>query len=649
MNQLPRNVLYGGSTTTRPQPVLLRAGQLTAVFEPDTGFLRYIRLGDHEVVRCIYAAVRDQNWSTIPAQLSNLKVESKGDSFRLTFDVECRQGAIDFIWKGEITGEERGRMEFRFEGEARSTFLRNRIGICLLHPMAECAGKPCTVEKVDGTAESGVFPRYISPDQPFKQIRAVTHEVVTGVRAEVRFEGDIFEMEDQRNWTDASFKTYSTPLDLSRPVQIETGTRIRQTVTVTLIGAEQKRVLPVVQGRTPQLSIATTPVISKPGIGLGRASHGQLLTAAEIARLKRLRLSHLRVDLKLVDPQYPETLRQALAEATQLGISLHVALFLSSKAEEELAALVEELKAAGPKVSLWMIFHDPVRVTDTKLVRLAHQHLSAFGANILLAAGTNAYFVELNRQRPTSEFRAAPCYSITPQVHAFDNSTLIENLSGQAATVESAHQLWPHSTVISPITLRARFNPDASGSDAAQRTDQLPPEVDVRQMSLFGAGWTLGSIARLAGAGDVHSLTYFETTGWRGVMETEKGCPLPDKFPSLPGMVFPVYHVFAEIADYDRIYPTFSSHPLQVDGLTLLDAKDRRRILVANFLGEAQEVKIKTGTCRVRIRYLDERNAEQALIEPESFATQAGETQESASGKIALQLLPYALAVVDEL
>ena len=25
----------------------------------------------------------------------------------------------------------------------------------------------------------------------------------------IRFEGEVFEMEDQRNWTDASFKTYA--------------------------------------------------------------------------------------------------------------------------------------------------------------------------------------------------------------------------------------------------------------------------------------------------------------------------------------------------------------------------------------------------------------------------------------------------------
>jgi len=145
---------------------------------------------------------------------------------------------------------------------------------------------------------------------------------------------------------------------------------------------------------------------------------------------------------------------------------------------------------------------------------------------------------------------------------------------------------------------------------------ELPSDVDPRQMSLFGGGWTLGSIARLATTGFVHSLTYFETTGWRGVMETEAGPPLPEKFPSAPGTVFPMFHVLADIAEFPgkQIYPTHSSHPLLVAGLTLFDARGRRRILVANLTGEPQDVKIKTGTCRARVRQLDETNAEAACV-----------------------------------
>ena len=266
---------------------------------------------------------------------------------------------------------------------------------------------------------------------------------------------------------------------------------------------------------------------------------------------------------------------------------------------------------------------------------------------MLFAAGTNAFFVELNRQRPEVDSQALPCFSITPQVHAFDQSTLIENLAGQAAALESARQWTPRAVVISPITLRGRFNPDAAGGDAPETGGTLPAPVDVRQMSLFGAGWTLGSIAQLAVQQGLHSLTYFETTGWRGIMETEHGSPLPELFRSVPGMVFPIYHVLAEMADFNRLAPTHSSHPLQVGGLTLLDAQDRRRILVANFLGETQDIKIETGTCPARVRSLDEQTAETALLDPETFRNQAGETVVAVAGQIELRLLPYALAVVD--
>ena len=42
--------------------------------------------------------------------------------------------------------------------------------------------------------------------------------------ANVAFDGDIFEMEDQRNWTDASYKIYSTPLRLPFPCRCAAAT-----------------------------------------------------------------------------------------------------------------------------------------------------------------------------------------------------------------------------------------------------------------------------------------------------------------------------------------------------------------------------------------------------------------------------------------
>src|SRR6267143_4606367 len=99
---LSKTLVYYGSKELIPEPVGLVAGPLTMQFEPLTGLVRYIRIGDHEIVRAIYAAVRDENWATIPPRLSNMRQEVGKDCFRLSFDVGCQQGQIDYLWRGEI-------------------------------------------------------------------------------------------------------------------------------------------------------------------------------------------------------------------------------------------------------------------------------------------------------------------------------------------------------------------------------------------------------------------------------------------------------------------------------------------------------------------------------------------------------------------
>ncbi len=628
-----------------PAPLQLNAGPLTMIFQPESGFLRHLRLGDHEVVRALYGAVRDRNWDTITPKILNLEASTAKDSFKIDFDAECLRGEIDFLWHGTISGDAQGTVTYRFEGEARSAFLRNRIGLLALHPIIECAGKPCTVEKADGATEQGVFPKHISPHQPFERIRAITYEPAPGQKVTVRFEGDVFEMEDQRNWTDASFKTYSTPLELPFPARIEKGTRIQQTVQVSL-PAPARRILPVLLGRGAQLSISTTPILQRPPIGLAMASHGRPLTGKEADRLKRLRLGHLRADLDLSGDFSPK-LGQAAEESRRIEAPLHLSLLLGPDPQAELRAFLDELKRVQPKVALWLIFKTGEVVTGENWIAPARQALREYAPNVLFAAGTRMPFAELNRNRPRPDASALPCYPISPQVHAFDDTTLVENLAAQADTVATAREFSPRPAVISPITLRPQSNPNPNRPAEMPVEAELPSAVDARQMSLFGAGWTLGSITRLAATGGVHSLTYYETTGWGGVMEREADSPLPQKFRSLAGGVFPVYHLFADMANYQRLYPTHSSHPLQVEAITVLDAQNRRRILAANFLAEPQEVKIKTGTCRAQLRYLDETNAVEAMRDPGAFAESAGAVVDSVSGKIELKLLPYALARVD--
>ena len=86
-----QNILLYGQPELPPAPLTLRAGPLTMIFEPDNAFLRYVRLGDHEIIRSIYAVVRDGNWNTIAWRVLNLKSDVRADSNDLAYDVGCEE------------------------------------------------------------------------------------------------------------------------------------------------------------------------------------------------------------------------------------------------------------------------------------------------------------------------------------------------------------------------------------------------------------------------------------------------------------------------------------------------------------------------------------------------------------------------------
>ncbi|NDJ61694.1 MAG: hypothetical protein GYB67_11250, partial [Chloroflexi bacterium] len=185
-------------------------------------------------------------------------------------------------------------------------------------------------------------------------------------------------------------------------------------------------------------------------------------------------------------------------------------------------------------------------------------------------------------------------YSINPQVHAFDNLSLIETLGAHIYTVETARSFCGQTPVIvGPVTFKMRRNPNATGPMPPTPPGELPETTDVRQMSLLGAGWTLGSLKYLAESGVV-SVTYYKTEGLEGIMQSADGSPLPDKFPTLPGAkLYPMWQVFKAVTRFagGEIIHSHASQPLRVDGLVLRKDNDLA-LLLANYTAQPQTVRI---------------------------------------------------------
>jgi hypothetical protein len=600
----------------------LRAGPLTLRF--DAGDLRYIKLGEREVIRRIYAAVRDRNWGTVPSEISWLKSEIAEGHFHISYTCTHRQNEIHFVWQAEIVGESDGSIRFTFDGEAKSTFLRNRIGFCVLHPIRECAGARCRAQHADGTRRELTFPELVAAEQPvlgFHNLVGLAHEIEQDLWAEVKFTGDVFEMEDQRNWSDASFKTFCTPSQVPYPVEIKAGTRVKQEIRLKIVDwrlkngncspaamqnssiNNQQSAIFNLQSEESAVSIClTTESRPLPTIGLGVASHGQPLTAKEIELLSRLRLGHLRCDVKLANPVWPESLRLAWRQATPLGVPLELAVHLPREGGERgLTELSAQLRALKITVVRVLLFRDGEKTLSLASLQFARPHLAFL--EVAIGAGTDADFYQLNQFRPPPTEADFIHWSMNPQVHAFDLTSLAETPAAIPAQLRSAAVFFPGKPlVVSPVTLKPRFNPVATGPDPAVSASELPPQVDPRQLSPFAAAWTLATLKYLAEAG-AESVTLFETTGWRGVMERAAGSPLPTKFPSEAGQVFPLFYTIGGVNRFSggEVIISRSGDPLRVESLAL-EKNDLVCLWLANMTDQKQRA-VVSGFRRVAHRH----------------------------------------------
>ena len=505
--------------------------------------------------------------------------------------------------------------------------------------MQECAGTPCVVEHVDGTRRDGCFPREIAPHQPFTAVRAIAHEAAPGVWARVRCEGDAFEMEDQRNWTDASYKTYCTPLDRAFPVLVEQGTVVQQSVTLSLEGMPRAWTSAVASGAGSdhvEVSVDVARATPLPRLGVALDDHRRPLDPAAAALLRALRPAHLRVELPLHDVALATRLHVAAESARALGVPWEAALVVTDDAEVELRRLRTELDTLRPAVARWLVFHVNERSTSARWVALARRALGDGVTGAPVGGGTNAYFAHLNRGRPPAGAFDVVCYSINPQVHAFDDLSLVETLPMHAETARAARRIAGGAAVaVGPVTLRPRFNPSATGPAAA------PATADPRLSTLLGAAWTLGSVKWLA-EGGAESVTYFATGGPHGILDTPPAGGAPT--------VHPPYHVLAdacEWADADAL-ATESSDPLRVEALMLRRAGETR-LLLANLSPEPQRVRVRNPApgALAHIRRLDAATVDGARREPARFRSGEGEPLDGRGDSLLVELGAHACACVD--
>jgi hypothetical protein len=547
----------------------LKAGDITLQYE--NGMLRYLQTESGEVLRMIYFAVRDKNWGTVTPQISNEHIHSTPDSFALSYECLFEEGDIRMTWQVQIEGTNNSMVRFIITGKALSTFQKNRAGFCVLHPIEGCAGKTVTIQQTNGSSHNYFFPEYISPYQPFKDIAGMEWMPSPSCKAVLQFKGDVFETEDHRNWTDNNFKTYCTPLSIPNPVTMNTGDELRQEVVLTV---EETGKSVFLKEDEVKITINKNERIRIPPVGIGMHGIQNSNYAAALKVLSGYGFHHCRMDIRLNDTKWPVVLAQGIAECSILKTKLEIALFTDDNTYDQIQLLADFITEKSIVSSLTVLSLNE-KCINAKSLQDVLPLLRKNFPGIPIGAGTDIYFAELNRSSLPAEELDFVQYSVNPQVHAFDDASVVENAGAQGSTVISARKKLGKPVHLSPVTLKIRYNADA--------TDPMKtgiPSPDPRQKTFFCAAWTVASFKYAIESG-VGSLTYYETVGDRGIMSIEN-----NKL-----QVFPVATVFQWLLQKKWIaaVKSSSSHPFKVSSLVVLSNKETC-LLLANHSNEKQQV-----------------------------------------------------------
>lgn len=514
-----RAVMLYGADEPVAQARTLNAGPVSAEF--DTGKLRYIRFAGTEAIRAISYVTRDQFWGTDVPEIRDLQIDEGPDGFTITYAATCLRGDESYSYSARITGTPT-QLRFEATGAGDTNFLTCRTGFVVLHGVQGIVGEALSVEHVDGRVTQSVFPERIDPDCPFRDIRALTHSVSPGVRVRCEMTGDTFEMEDQRNWTDASFKTYVRPLSLPQPYTIAPGEQVTQAVTLTFEGEA-----PAAASKSNEVTVTVGQLQGAiPKVGMWVDTPDIQAAATRLDQLSALRPAFLSCHLDITK-QDATTAFNALtnvAKSMEAPLALE-AVISGDDVDAEMTAIANaaasaSLTFADVAVSLAgdLAFVPPgsqfPNMDDFEALFAAAR--SAF-PNARIGGGNFVYFTELNRKPVPAAPLDYLVHGTSAVVHAADDRSVtetIECLPYVFRSMKAGYGDKPYR--VSPAGIGSRTSPfgnDPTPNPNAARVTMT--DKDPRQRGLLGAAWHLSYLVKAA-ACDVDSVALATPTGGFG-------------------------------------------------------------------------------------------------------------------------------------
>ena len=599
MSKTSLATLLYGTEEAPAEPLQLRAGPLDMTLE--RGKLWNLRLGDVEVWHGLGFVYRDVDWGTPDPVIEHTETEIGRDAFRVECSGYIPCGTARLPFRVKVDGAKDGYIRFAAEAIPETDIASNRTGLCLLHPMS-VGGARVAIEHVDGRESQSTFPVLVPPWPPFMLIRAIRHEYARDHWARCEFDGDLFELEDQRNNSDASFKTYNRSNLMPRPYWLRAGVPIRQSALLWVerpASVHRRKAAPAVK---VSLNTATRPL---PRVGTEIGPSDAKLSSAAVAALSAMRPSHLHLAVDQAAGERSTDIDwngvRKLVDAAGSQLRLDLLLHDIESAPSVLDALRSQLDAARIVPESLAIFPSEQPCLDVARERFPDTRIGG---------GTHQFFVQLHRAERVGAVDFAS-FTTSPIVHGTREPEVMLTLQALPSLIETLRKRFPMPMPvrIGPSTIGARSSPlgNQPFSDGTRRMTLA--RNDPRCRGLFGAAWSLGYVAQLATAG-VETITLMSLTGDSGVLED---------VPS-GALLHPTYFLLSRLAGPARLRELVIDDPSSITGLAI-STGNRVELLLANLTASTIEVEFPCLPASGNVAIMDATHWESFRANPDPWAT----------------------------
>ena len=451
----------------------------------DNLFLRNIKYNNIEILKLISFLVRDKNWNNYSPDI--IKTSSYNKDQQLHFEFDLKYGDVEQLEVKLLLSIGSNSVKLIANGKFLTDFWTNRIGFNLLLPLDGVVNQQVIVSKSDQTTETLKYPLIIQPDQPMVKFNNLSYEMFDSIALNIRFDGIHFEMEDQRNWGDASYKIYSGSLLDPFPYKENKNSAFHQEIEITV--REKNNSLETISNQNIiPLNIQEEYAMPKIGIKVDNETNG--------------------IDIVNVDFVYHLVDFERNTESKPNFNNLPIYLVALIDHTKKVKDIVKDIKdyILSNKISVDKILICPKIYLNSfqpagewpSVPKLGDYYKEAKIQlpDVHIFSGMVTNFTELNRKKPDGKFDGIN-FSFTPIVHDASDYGVLDTPNSLKYILHSVNNFSKDTPIhIGPMTLGMHFNP--YGEKLAANIDQVRLEMtdfDPRHDSLIGLNWTIAVFA----------------------------------------------------------------------------------------------------------------------------------------------------------